>query len=134
MPITYWKMCHPNSTNILSIRNSNILITSFSVQYILSFVSCLTIEKENEKHKIAYCQNNFDIQYQIVEKGKIDTSNKQIPDHSLSWLGTGTSIISGRVKLVLWAQTSPLSEMMRSRKCKCFPHMRKMHANLHLHI
>jgi hypothetical protein len=40
MPKTYWKMCHPNSTNILSIWNSNILIISFSVQYILFFVSC----------------------------------------------------------------------------------------------
>ena len=38
-----------------------------------------------------------------------------------SWLGTGTSIKSGGIKLVLWAQTSPLSEMMRS--CKCFPHL-----------
>ena len=31
----------------------------------------------------------------------------------------GTSIKSGRIKLVLWAQTFPLSEMMRS--CKCLP-------------
>ena len=37
----------------------------------------------------------------IVEKGQIDTPNTQIHDHSLSWLGTGTSIKSGRVKLVL---------------------------------
>jgi hypothetical protein len=28
----------------------------------------------------------------IVGKGKIDTPNTQIYDHSLSWLGTGTSI------------------------------------------
>jgi hypothetical protein len=41
-------------------------------------------------------------------------------DYSLSWLGTGTSIKSGRVKLVLWTQTIPLSEMMQS--CKYFPH------------
>ena len=27
----------------------------------------------------------------IVEKGKIDTLNTQIRDHSLSWLGTCTS-------------------------------------------
>ena len=31
----------------------------------------------------------------------------------------GTSIKSGRIKLVLWAQSFPPSEMMRS--CKCFP-------------
>jgi len=28
----------------------------------------------------------------IVERGKIDTPNPQIHDHSLSWLGTDTSI------------------------------------------
>jgi len=32
-------------------------------------------------------------------------------DHSRPWLGTGTSIKSGRVKLVLWPQTSPLREI-----------------------
>jgi hypothetical protein len=33
-------------------------------------------------------------------------------DHSLFWLDTATSIKSGGVKLVLWAQISPRSEMM----------------------
>ena len=42
----------------------------------------------------------------------------QLHDDSLSWLDTGTSIKSGRVKLVLWAQTSSLSEMIQS--CSCF--------------
>ena len=60
----------------------------------------------------------------IVEKGKIDTPNIQLHDWSLFWLSTGTSIRSGRVKLVLWAQTSPLSEMMRS--CKYFQHVSTM--------
>ena len=32
-------------------------------------------------------------------------------DRSICWLSTGTSIKSGGVKLVLWAQTSPLSEI-----------------------
>jgi len=35
----------------------------------------------------------------IVERDKIDTVT-QIHDRSLSWLGTGTSIKSGGVKLV----------------------------------
>jgi len=39
----------------------------------------------------------------IVERGKIDTPNTHIHDCSLSWPGTGTSIKSGGVKLVLWA-------------------------------
>ena len=39
----------------------------------------------------------------IVERGKIDTSNTQIYDRSLSWMCIGTSIKGGRVKLALWA-------------------------------
>ena len=50
----------------------------------------------------------------IVDIGKVDTPNTQIHDFSLSWLDTGTSITSGRVKLVIWTQSFPLSEMMRS--------------------
>ena len=56
---------------------------------------------------------------QIVERCKIDTSNLQIHDRSISVCGTGTSIKCGRVKLVLW---TPLSDMMKS----CFPHVSKM--------
>ena len=37
----------------------------------------------------------------IVERGKIDIPNTHIHDRLLSWLGTGTSIKSGRIKLVL---------------------------------
>ena len=43
-----------------------------------------------------------------------DTANTQIHYRSLFWLGTGTSVKSGIVKLVSWAQTTLLSEMMRS--------------------
>jgi hypothetical protein len=53
----------------------------------------------------------------ITESDKIDILNTQIHDCSLSWLGTGTSIKSGRVKLVLLAYTSTISEMMLSCKC-----------------
>ena len=60
----------------------------------------------------------------IIERGKIDTSNTHIHDVSISPLGTGTSTKSGGVKLALWAQTFPPSKMMRS--CKCFPYASKM--------
>jgi hypothetical protein len=43
----------------------------------------------------------------ILERGKIDTPNTQIHDHSLSKLGTGTAIKSKVVKLVLWDQNTP---------------------------
>ena len=45
------------------------------------------------------------------------THRTHIYGRLLSWLGTGTSIKSGRVRLVLWAQTFPLSEMMGSCNC-----------------
>jgi hypothetical protein len=59
--------------------------------------------------KIPYCRD-----IKITERGKIDTSNTQIHDHSLSWLGTDTSIKGGGCRLVWWTQASPLNEMMRS--------------------
>jgi len=37
----------------------------------------------------------------IVERGKLDTPDTKIHDHSLSWLDTGTSIERGGVKLVI---------------------------------
>jgi hypothetical protein len=40
------------------------------------------------------------------ERDKINNPNTQIHDYSLSWLSTGSSIKSGRVKLILWVQTS----------------------------
>jgi hypothetical protein len=58
--------------------------------------------------KLTKCNRN------IVERGRMDTPNIQIHDCSLSWLGTGTSIKSGRIRLVLLAEISTLSEMMWS--------------------
>jgi hypothetical protein len=47
---------------------------------------------------------------------KMDTPNTQIHDRLLSCFGTGISIKSCGVRLVLWDQTSPLSEIMRSNE------------------
>jgi hypothetical protein len=41
VPDDMLKMCLPNSTNMSSIRNSNLLMTSFSVYHCLSFVPWL---------------------------------------------------------------------------------------------
>jgi hypothetical protein len=46
------------------------------------------------------------------KRGKINTRNTHIHNCLLSWLVTVTLIKSGGVKLVLWAQTSLLSEML----------------------
>ena len=43
---------------------------------------------------------------------KIDTPCKHIHNCAMNLLGTGTSIIGGRVKLVWWARISPLIEIM----------------------
>jgi hypothetical protein len=56
----------------------------------------------------------------LQQKSKPDT---EIDVHPLSWLDTDTSRKSGGVKLLLWAHTSPLRELMQS--CKCFLHMSK---------
>jgi hypothetical protein len=65
-------------------------------------------------------------QYHMTET--VETRSKFIPlthinctrDRSLSWFDTGTSIKTNRVvELIIWAQSSPLSEMMQL--CKCFP-------------
>jgi hypothetical protein len=40
----------------------------------------------------------------VLGRGKIYTTNTQIPDSSLTWLDTGISIKSGGAKLVLLAQ------------------------------
>jgi hypothetical protein len=47
----------PNSANMLSIRNSNILMTSFSEQYIFPFVLCRTIgkDRQGEEHSCSHC-------------------------------------------------------------------------------
>jgi hypothetical protein len=78
----------------------------------------------DEKQKIALCRTI------PKSNGKIDT---RIHDRSLtSWLGTYTviSITNSGFKLVLWAQSSPLSEMMGS--CKCFPYVGKISTLLYI--
>ena len=51
-------------------------------------------------------------------------TNKYMTSHFPGFNGAGTSMKSDGGQLVLWAQTSALSEVMRS--CKCFPHVSKM--------
>jgi hypothetical protein len=47
-----------------------------------------------------------------------------------SFWSTRTSIKGDGVKLTLWSQISPVTEMMRS--CKCFPHVSKINGNPHV--
>lgn len=50
----------------------------------------------------------------------MDTSNTRLHGRYLSYLGYRQLNKERRITLVAWAQSSPLSEMMRS--CKFFPH------------
>jgi len=56
------------------------------------------------KKNISY-RNTQKPNFKIVERCKIDTPNTQIHNRSLSWIGTGTSIKSGGIEIVLWDQT-----------------------------
>ena len=53
---------------------------------------------------------------EIIERGKIDTTNTHLHYRSLSGLGTGTLLKSGRIKLVLW--TLPQNNSEQSYKGK----------------
>jgi len=64
-----------------------------------------------------------------VHRGKNDTPYTQIHDRSLSWLGIGSSIKGGGVKLVLWIQTIPPSETMQPRT---WPPTCEQNANHHI--
>jgi hypothetical protein len=61
-----------------------------------------------KKQKITHCRTVLKPKRKIRERVKIDTSDMQRNNRSLSWLGTDTSIKSGRVKLALWTQIFPL--------------------------
>jgi hypothetical protein len=62
---------------------------------------------KNEKYQTVGTFPKFN--RKIVARDKIDTPNTQIHDNSLSCLDTGTSIKSGGVKLILLAQTFPIT-------------------------
>jgi hypothetical protein len=52
----------------------------------------LNILPKNEKQKISHCPNSFRFRRKIFERGKMDIPSTHTHDHSLSWLGTGSSI------------------------------------------
>ena len=60
----------------------------------VKLTSCMHFDRfwvkiKNKKHIVGIVQK---LNGKIIERDKIDTSNTQIYDRSLSWLGTGTSI------------------------------------------
>ena len=75
-----------------------------------------TNQKTAFTYKVALWKNYHNVgtipksNIKIVDRFKINTPNTQIHDPSLVWLGTGTSVKSGEVKLALCSHTSHLSE------------------------
>jgi hypothetical protein len=65
--------------------------------------------KKKKKHTL---KSVLKYNLKIVERDKIDTPNTHVHDHSLSWLGTITSMKRGRAKLVLWAKSFPNSLLL----------------------
>ena len=52
------------------------------------------------KTKNTTSSEHFKNPIEIIERSKFDIPNTYIHDHSLSWLGTGTSFKCGGVKLI----------------------------------
>jgi hypothetical protein len=74
-----------------------------------SAATCKVINDKKKNKTIPHCRNNYKINIKIVEKYKIDTPNTGVYYHSLSCLGTGTSIQCGGVKLTVSTQASCLT-------------------------
>ena len=64
------------------------------------------------KKDIPHCRNNSEIKQQNYRKKK--NRHTQIHDRPLSCLVISVSIRSDGVKLEIWVQISPLSDMKRS--------------------
>jgi hypothetical protein len=72
-------------------------------------------KNENEITTLSeYFQNPV---HNFVERGKIDATNRQTHDRSLSWLGTVTYIKNGGVKRVFFAL------FVKLKKNKCINHV-----------
>ena len=80
------------------------------------WLACTT---DNEEIKYHAVRTLLKYNGEIVETEVYSITLIHLHSSSLSWHGTGTSIKSDGVKLVLWAQTSSQSEMMCH--VKCFP-------------
>ena len=71
-----------------------------------------------ENHTVRTVQRSIE---KLQKQSQINTPNKQKQTH---WLSCFVTIKCGGVTLVVWAQTSPRSQIMRSYKC--FPYVSKI--------
>ena len=77
-----------HSSPAKGIRNSGHLVQFNGA---ISFSERIT--RETKRNKVSHCQNSTKFQEKNRRnRGKFDTPKTQIHDHSLSWIGSGTSI------------------------------------------
>ena len=108
---------------ILSTFNIN-KKNQFERLYAFKF-ECLFIYKIEKTHRIPHYGNDSKIQQKSRRKRSENCHPwfyTQIYDRSLSWLGTGTSIKSGGVKLVLWVQLFGNNKVIYYL-CSCIQHL-----------
>ena len=72
--------------------------------------------KTNKQNKSQQSEQFQNLIENLMKKEKSISLITHIHDRSVFYFGTGTSIKSSNVKLVLYVQTSPVREMMRSCK------------------
>jgi len=115
--ISRWFSPGPRVSSTNKIYRHN--ITAILLKVVLNTINHKLI-LINGKQKIPHCRNR---------KRQNQYHHTRIHGRSLSCLGMGTSIESGEVWLVLWAQISAFNEMMRS--CKHFLQVSKISTLTH---
>jgi hypothetical protein len=89
----------------------------WTIYFMAAVLILITTKMKNKKY------HNSKVKWSKSQKEEKYT-NAQMHVRSLCWFGSGISTNNGGMKLVVWAQTSTFSEIMRLYKC--FPHMNKM--------
>jgi hypothetical protein len=93
--VLYWWSEKSTTVTTSSTHTSDPLIIAYFNKYTLQIQTNTTLLEQS--HNLIDLTNRR-------KRGNIDTPITDIHDRWLSWLGKGTSIKSGEVKLVLWAQ------------------------------
>ena len=80
------------------------MINVFPLSAVNSWFESKSGQTINKTKEISRYRDSSKFQSKIrINRGDIDTRNIHIHDHTLSYLGTGTSIKSGGAMQVLWA-------------------------------
>ena len=84
--------------------NQDLVLKTSSSEYYSMCINKITIIIKDDQQKTMHYRTVETVpkpNRKIIERSNIDTLNTQIHDHSLSWLGTDTSIQSGGVRIIV---------------------------------